>query len=754
MFSSKDRVAIGVLFNAGTYRDLTDGQLLERFATARGEAAELAFAVVVERHGPMVLRACRSVLLNPHDVDDAFQATFLVLARQGRSLWVRDSLGPWLHQVAFRTAKCVRATASRRRRLEAAAIRPEAIHDAQTDDLAPLLHEEIERLPERYRAPIILCDLQGHTHEQAARHLGWPVGTVKSRQSRAREKLRNRLQRRGVTPESTAVMLTLKPSLFASIVPPALAEATALVATQSLTPGALVGTAALLALEVAKTMTLSHWWKLAASAMVAGATVAVAPLLARQDGAEKGAAPAVAKQVGDDATTTTVKPGQIRSTVSERGYLEASKTQNIINEVEGTTTIISLRPEGERVKKGDLIAELDAATLRDNLVNQQIATRRAQEDVDDAKKSMVIASLALTEYTEGTSPLEQASITAEIQAAESVITKAERRLKRTLEAQNKLKAATLRNAERGPTPEIMAELDLADRVEKEEGEISTAKSSRAIAAKKLEIFEKYKRRKAMTLLEADLKKAESAELVKRSMLELQKAKEDKLRRMIERTKIYAPADGVLVYANSSGGRMGAPMTIEEGATVRERQVLFRIPDLSSPLRVNARASEAFVDRLKPGQAATIKVDAFPDETLVGTVSSVAPMPDPPSPRESGKKVYPVTIDITKGLETLRPGMTAEAVIVTGEVDNALVVPVSAVVYRNLKKPRVIVKKPDGGHEWREIKWGLSDGKVIEIKSGLKAGDVVFDNPATRMTAQEMEQFLERADRAGQRSAQP
>ncbi len=92
------------LFNVGVVRDLTDGQLLERFATDRGEAAELAFAVLVERHGPMVLRVCRSVLAGECDADDAFQATFLVLVKKARGLWVRDSLGPWLHQVAFRTA--------------------------------------------------------------------------------------------------------------------------------------------------------------------------------------------------------------------------------------------------------------------------------------------------------------------------------------------------------------------------------------------------------------------------------------------------------------------------------------------------------------------------------------------------------------------------------------------------------------------------------------------------------------------------
>ena len=94
------------VFHLGTIRELTDGQLLERFATGGGEIAELAFAALVERHGPMVLRVCRSILAESHDSQDAFQATFLVLVKKARGLWVRDSLGPWLHQVAYRTALC------------------------------------------------------------------------------------------------------------------------------------------------------------------------------------------------------------------------------------------------------------------------------------------------------------------------------------------------------------------------------------------------------------------------------------------------------------------------------------------------------------------------------------------------------------------------------------------------------------------------------------------------------------------------
>ena len=106
---------LGTLFNLGAIGGLTDGQLLERFADGHGEARELAFATLVERHGPLVLHICRGILGNEHEADDAFQATFLALVCKAKSLWVRDSLGPWLHQAAYRAASHERAARARKR---------------------------------------------------------------------------------------------------------------------------------------------------------------------------------------------------------------------------------------------------------------------------------------------------------------------------------------------------------------------------------------------------------------------------------------------------------------------------------------------------------------------------------------------------------------------------------------------------------------------------------------------------------------
>ncbi len=190
------------LFHAGTLTGVTDGQLLERFALRDGEGSESAFAALVERHGTLVWRTCRAVLHDEHEAADAFQATFLVLVRKAGSLWVRDSIAPWLYRVALRAANQARRQARRRERTErrGAEVRAGWTEGAMTDDLADILHREIDRLPERHRMVVVLCDLEERSYEEAARHLRCPVGTVKSRLARARERLREGLARRGVVP--------------------------------------------------------------------------------------------------------------------------------------------------------------------------------------------------------------------------------------------------------------------------------------------------------------------------------------------------------------------------------------------------------------------------------------------------------------------------------------------------------------------------------------------------------------------------
>ena len=193
------------LFRVGTVGGLTDAQLLEQFVAGDDEAAEVAFEAIVGRHGPMVLRVCRTALRDAHAAEDAFQATFLVLARKARTLGERELLGNWLYGVATRTARKAKAAAARRidRDREAAGRRSLAIDDRPPDEgrdeLGRILHEEIGRLPGSYRAAVVVCYLEGMTQEQAARQLHLAESTVRGRLARARKLLGHRLTRRGVS---------------------------------------------------------------------------------------------------------------------------------------------------------------------------------------------------------------------------------------------------------------------------------------------------------------------------------------------------------------------------------------------------------------------------------------------------------------------------------------------------------------------------------------------------------------------------
>jgi RNA polymerase sigma factor (sigma-70 family) len=203
----------------------TDRELLDSFVTG-GDSG--AFRSLVSRHGPSVLRVCRGVLRDTHEADDAFQATFLVLVRKAPSIDDPERLGAWLRGVAYRTALRARGQAARRRAVEtsrAQCIWAEPPPAESTEELWRVITEELERLPESYRQPVTLCYLQGLTHHDAARRLGWPVGTVKVRLVRARLLLQQRLKRRGIAWEA-GLLLVLLWSREVSAVPEPVAEST------------------------------------------------------------------------------------------------------------------------------------------------------------------------------------------------------------------------------------------------------------------------------------------------------------------------------------------------------------------------------------------------------------------------------------------------------------------------------------------------------------------------------------------------
>jgi len=222
-----------------------DADLLARFAAGRDEAA---FAALVARHGPMVLAACRRVL-GHHDAEDACQAAFLVLARRAGTVRIRGSVAAWLHGVARRAALAARRAAHRRRVHEARVVPPgpDPAPDHDLGELRAVLDREIARLPDKYRAVLVLADLEGRDRREVAADLGLPVGTVASRHARARALLAARLRRRGWGP---AVVLAAAPVAL----PEALARRAVALAVRGRTAGAALTQPELLAREVMTTM--------------------------------------------------------------------------------------------------------------------------------------------------------------------------------------------------------------------------------------------------------------------------------------------------------------------------------------------------------------------------------------------------------------------------------------------------------------------------------------------------------------------
>jgi membrane fusion protein, multidrug efflux system len=347
------------LFDVGAIGALSDGQLLERFATGRGEPRELAFAALVERHGPFVLRVCRSILRDEDAAEDAFQATFLALARKAGSLWAQDSLAPWLHQTAYRAAVHDRSAASRRRSHEhtAAALRRETVsppHHGNNDDLERIIHEEIERLPDSFRVAVLLVDIEGRTHEQAARHLGCAVGTVKSRLARGRKRLRGQLVRRGMAP-AAAIAAAAGGGAARAAVPTRLAASTVVYAS---TANAVPTSVAVITEGVLRSMFLSKIKLVTTAAAVMAAFAAGAVALA-QSGIGK---PKV--ETGKPQQIVVTSPKAIDVNITQRYVCKIHARQhiNVCALENGYLSEIHVK-EGQVMKKGDLMFKI--APLRD-----------------------------------------------------------------------------------------------------------------------------------------------------------------------------------------------------------------------------------------------------------------------------------------------------------------------------------------------------------------------------------------------------
>lgn len=249
-----------VLLQPGISPTVADADLMEQFVKHNESTA---FCEIVRRHGPMVLGVCRRILHHHHDAEDAFQAVFLVLAQKAETVSPRHQLPAWLYGVATRTAMKARSILHQQR-LREASLSDDPVSSSEPDhdrtELTSLLDEELQRLPEKYRLPILLCELQGKTRHAVAEQLGWPEGTVAGRLHRAKQMLARRLSKRGIAVGAGTLTTTLSAS---ASVPMSLIASTIRLATISRFGNAgttlVPGTIQTLAEGVGKTMAIANW---------------------------------------------------------------------------------------------------------------------------------------------------------------------------------------------------------------------------------------------------------------------------------------------------------------------------------------------------------------------------------------------------------------------------------------------------------------------------------------------------------------
>jgi len=571
---------IQTLFDTGTAGGLSDRQLLERIAARRDASSQVAFEVLVLRHGPMVLRVCRNLLRDRHDAEDAFQATFLVLVRRRDSILRLESVAGWLYGVACRVAARARVEAVRRRTTEQrAALRVmEAVDPADGDEvddagLGPLVQEAVRRLPAKYRAAVALCYWEGLTQEQAAAQLGCPLGTVRSRLARARALLHRRLTRRGLASLAAVVAASFDSAPAGvvasrlSSVPPELIHSTiraaAPVATGQATAHAASGVVASLVQRVVWSMTMIKINSVAAGVILAGLTVYGVGVAAQRAGESRAvlrAAPIDGNQAGQDGRPGQSQPETSKKSAARKPGAKTAGRENIYSNAPGQSTILKIVPHGSTVKKGEVVCELDSAALKDQLINQTITTEAARARFENSRLTREEAEIGVVEYEQGIYVMNLAEIEGDIKIAEAELALAQDEL-------NSAKAITTVKL-------AIKRLELA---------VFRAQFGLEKGQSRKKLLVDYTKGRTIKQLKSTVEKARFDELAKKATSELELAKGKKLERQIASCTIVAPRDGTLVYVPGrtqfvmkKDGAMDTIPVIEEGAIVREGQILFEI----------------------------------------------------------------------------------------------------------------------------------------------------------------------------------
>jgi len=446
-----------------------------------------------------------------------------------------------------------------------------------------------------------------------------------------------------------------------------------------------------------------------------------------------------------DHAAFTVKRGPLRINVVESGTIKAREQVVIKNEVEGKTSIIYLIPEGTRVKKGELMVELDASGLLDGKIDQQIKVQnmeaafvgaredlevvknQAEADVDKAQLAYDFAKEDLKKYREGEYPNQ-------LKEAESKLTLAKEEATR---AQEKVEWSRRLFKEK-----YISETELeADELTLKRKELDVE-----LAKNNLDLLKNYTHKRSLAQLQSDVRQAKmaldrtvrkaKADVVqaeanleaKKAEFERQKDKLKKIEIQIEKTKIYAPAEGLVIHATSvsGGGPRRRVEPLEEGQEVRERQELIYLPTTSSAM-VEVGIHEANLDKVRIGLPVKVTVDALPGEAFWGKIAKIAPLPDARSAwLNPDLKVYNTDIYLENNSGALRTGMSCKAEIIIEQHEEATYIPIQAVL-RVGGKPTVYVLNQNN-LEPRMVEIGLDNNRVVRIISGLEPGEVVSLTP--------------------------
>ncbi len=396
----------------------------------------------------------------------------------------------------------------------------------------------------------------------------------------------------------------------------------------------------------------------------------------------------------------TAQKGTFIHEVNGKGSAESAKNIDVASQVEGAATVIYLIPEGSDVKKGDLLVELDSSDVDEKLDSQTVQTNSSRATLNNSRATLRSAEISLEEYVEGT--FEQ-----NWKEYENTIFDAEQTRKQ--------KADISRFTERLLNLNYSTELQYEiDKVAEE-----SAKNSLEVTNLKKMTLLKYTSEKQITSLMSDIETARAKVDSDKNSYNINLNRENRYRAQSANCKIKAPQDGQVVYANQDSRRMSESEMIKEGSTVRQRQVLIRLPD-KTQMQVKTMINESNISSVKVGMPAKITFDSMPNRVVEGEVTKVNLYPE--IVWMSSAKDYVTLVKIKEDIPELRSGLTAQVRIIADEQKDVLMVPVQCVTEYGKKTYCVTYK--DGVWGCKEVLLGASNEKQVIVLDGLKEGDVV------------------------------